>query len=91
MVSRILAGLIAAGVLLTATDLFAQRRQRPYQPYQQPTYQLYQQDDRYGVSNPFQRLFGSAARCSDLRPWRFPARSSRAPSSSVRVNAASTT
>jgi lipoprotein-anchoring transpeptidase ErfK/SrfK len=58
MVPRIVAGLIAAGVLLTATDSFAQRRQRPYQPYQQPTYQTYQQDERYGVSNPFQRLFG---------------------------------
>jgi lipoprotein-anchoring transpeptidase ErfK/SrfK len=72
MVSRILAGLVAAGVLLTATDSYAQRRQRPYQ---QPTYPS-QQDDRYGVSNPFQRLFGGGGGGSVFGPSTvaFPAR-----------------
>src|SRR5262249_4955862 len=81
MVSRILAGLIAAGVLLTATDSFAQRRQRyyqpyeqpAYQPYQQPTYQAYQQDDRYGVNNPFQRLFGGGGSVFGPSTVAFPA------------------
>jgi lipoprotein-anchoring transpeptidase ErfK/SrfK len=68
MVSRILAGLVAAGVLLTVTDSFAQRRQRPYAP---PTSY---QDDRYAVGNPFQRLFGGGGSVFGPSTVAFPGR-----------------